>query len=110
MSVYLKAIEVIETRGWTQGRYQSPAGQVCALGACNLASNLGERGYGDGTERVRFNALYTAVKLLTGQSSVASFNDQPGRTKEEVINLLRKAHEYECARVAPTEDSSVPQV
>lgn len=39
MSVFLRAIDVLNERGWGKGRYEEPNnGPVCLVGACAIAA------------------------------------------------------------------------
>lgn len=91
-----KAAEVIETRGWFQGDLYANgeddgACAVCAWGALIVAKKAG----GDSehsTMRER-----SAIRAVTGVAALANWNDTPGRTKDEVIAVLRAAAEAERA-------------
>lgn len=72
----LKAAALIEERGWCQGSMLSPSG-YCALGAIGVAGDYRDIAY---KARDKFSAVV---------GSVATWNDWPGRTKEEVIAKLR---------------------
>lgn len=90
----IKARAKVE-EGWCQGAAardkgglavaatSSDATRFCILGAINAArldngvSVIGE--------------LYCALKCEAGESSLAGFNDAPGRTQEEVLALFDKA-------------------
>jgi hypothetical protein len=107
MSVFLKAIDLINEHGWTKGKYYRPTdeytarfGKVsagyCILGACNSA-------YGKDTEfekTYEYNILSDVIEYGSvigyNYGSVINYNDYVCKNKEDVINTLRKAHEYEC--------------
>lgn len=121
MSLFLDAIKVIENRGWTQGTYADENGCVCLIGACTVA-------YGSTTgnidsnninvlagkfEKTNYLAILDNILMNTENRTyypknsyytVINWNDEKGRTVEEVKDVLRKAHEYECAQVTATED------
>lgn len=117
MSVFLKAIDIIEEYGWGQHEYMDEdsdgkyikKGPVCIVGACTLAADIrdsnGEIAPGDFEKSHEHSILENVCESL-----IIYWNDNPERTKEEVINLLRKAYEYECAHPILIEDSSVQQV
>lgn len=68
------AAKYIEEHGWHQGSLSDAAGAVCLIGALSACGGGGSR------------QLY---ELLTGIShGLAEWNDTPGRTPEEVIDLL----------------------
>lgn len=83
------AIEILETQGWIQGSAHTSEG-YCLLGAIDAAFKyqveLGlirlDWSYG------RQHDLYNYLKDKL-QSTLAKWNDKRGRTKEEVIELLR---------------------
>lgn len=88
-----KAIEVLERDGWCQGFLTNSQGQHCLLGAMNQAHYNDEVG-----DFHQFYELRQAVSAHiyngTGDaSSITLWNDTPGRTREDVIELLRRAGE-----------------
>lgn len=113
-SVFLKAINIINEKGWTQGRYYreypeettryglQPSG-YCLVGACARASHSTVNDFEKSQE---FNLLTKASKGYLP----SWYNDIKLRSKDEAIEVLRKAYEYECELANPTADSSVPQV
>jgi hypothetical protein len=81
---------VIEERGWTQGDFSSgEAGPYCAMGAIAVALE------GDPVPTVLRNPAYSALTryLGLGQNFGRAFtwNDDDGRTAEEVTSTLRSA-------------------
>lgn len=100
-----KAADVIERNGWVQdewyefGRAEDPRDcPVCAGGGLDVAA-----GYDPG-EPDDIPALSAAVKAFAahvdpafdpaaqgGYGTVAGWNDEPGRTAEEVVRELRAA-------------------
>jgi hypothetical protein len=92
----LKAAEIVEQRGWCQRSFENLDGQVCALGAINLAhhdcSGWGSRVFSGADLAV--NAACRASQYVgrgIGYFTLANWNDTNGRTKEEVIAALRGA-------------------
>src|SRR6267142_6886963 len=74
----LKAIEVLEQRGWCKGSLMNASGQVCVVGAIQLtACSLKEKD----------DALQLLHKTL---GLVGTWNDAPERTKDEVTDKLRE--------------------
>jgi hypothetical protein len=84
-----KAANLIETRGWTQhvmardaagkptARFNDPlAASYCTLGAINAV--------GGGIEEVWL------LERETGIRDIPNWNDDPERTKEDVVAVLRK--------------------
>lgn len=105
--VYRRAVELLERVGWTQDKYRAPNGCLCATGALALA--LGGRLVPDGdngsqdtsfddraTDRLWSDACRTAGAAV-GRGAVGDivdWNDEPGRTADEVKALfLRLAEE-----------------
>jgi len=76
-----RAVELLDERGWCQGTLVDSDGRMCALGAVGLAQK--ERGH----PRSIGDTLYLGY-LVDMTNGVASYNDAPGRTKEEVQDLL----------------------
>jgi len=66
------AAAVLRHRGWCQGDWQGPNGSVCLAQSLVLV---------DGWKRVPVDALGLAW-------SVGEWNDQPGRTVDEVLDRL----------------------
>jgi hypothetical protein len=81
----LAAADYIEEHGWCQGRpYLGES--ACVIGAVNIVTNGDKRLFE--TDRLR-HAMERVHKTLGG--SAISWNDNPTRTKEEVVSALRKA-------------------
>jgi hypothetical protein len=75
----LAAADYIDKNGWIQEYLGSDVGPVCALGGIYYA-NYGRTGiYCDAAGRV--------MESVGGR--LDSWNDQPGRTKDEVVSKLR---------------------
>jgi hypothetical protein len=106
VSIYLDAIKVLEKRGWLQGDWTDgpytvpPAkgdGPVCLLGALAVALDL--------TEYRDLQDLATPECQLLGRLAdgadddryalvaAAAWNDDESTTYEDVILLLKRAHE-----------------
>ena len=78
--VLLKAAEIIEERGWCQNALSNGTG-FCAVGALGMASReRGGQGFTEAWARLEANVLGL---------NVADWNDNPFRTKEEVVAKLR---------------------
>ena len=73
----MKAWELLEQKGWCQGAMVDSTGRICAFQAV-----IQVYGYGSPEES-------RVSELLHGP--ITRWNDAPGRTKEEVIEALRKA-------------------
>lgn len=80
------AADVLDEKGWCQGRYQNDKGEYCPAGAMiHYADSLLEL---EGVKGVDI-----AMRILHDEVNnyVTSWNDKPERTKEEVISALRSA-------------------
>lgn len=103
MNVFEKAVEIIEVRGWTQRQEIDEQGRVCALGALGLACGGEEWESLEGTWAVVLGDNIAGRRLMieaqnflqsqgfTGGDWTGDWNDQPSRTKEEVIQTLEEA-------------------
>lgn len=86
-----RAADVLEEDGWCQGRGTDGQGRHCAVGAmCSVAVDHGQA---------------TSVHLLPLRARLegplSDWNDEPGRTKEEVLALFRNtADELEVGESA----------
>lgn len=88
--VFEDAAGALQDKGWHQGSLGSPDYAMCALGALNYAYS------GD----CHFWAPYAIIRPLDSKleglgwfTGVATWNDQKGQTREEVIDTL-----MECAK------------
>lgn len=106
-----RAADILDERGWFQGSYFNDSGCVCVLGAIHAA--VAEAAGQDITEDLlRFPRLpltqdvqslaqsYNhAIKVLNEQvpfgdilaCAIPDWNDEHGRTKDDVQELLRRA-------------------
>ena len=71
----------IEKHGWTQGCHRRWWGAVCIIGAFDALMPE----YGSHTTH---EAMYSLSRSLP--NPIAVWNDQKGRTKQEVVNKLRE--------------------
>lgn len=80
--IALKSAEMIKSCGWTQGEFCSKSG-VCLIGAIN-------RSY----DRDMHNrtVLLNELEKIIGDNLLICWNDDEGRTAEEVICVLMLAH------------------
>lgn len=110
MSVFLKAIEEIESRGWCQHETINSAGNVCALGALAFAVGCKNPRRVEEHWDEFIKAKNTVLNYLPekGPHVLSVYNDVS--TREDIINLFRKVHDLECAQANLTEPSSVPPV
>ena len=84
-----RAADLLEEFGWCQGQFGSKGyGSFCAIGAIFEASvDLSNR---------NFSALAAPLGYKDGSdlgASLSRWNDREGRTKEEVVALLRSGAE-----------------
>lgn len=93
LKVLLEAVKTIEQFGWIQGEGGTDIRGYCMLGAMHSAA-LGWN---------IFNKckLPVAKVLNVSTHSIDKWNDTPGRTKEEVLAVFRKAIENE--RISPSD-------
>jgi hypothetical protein len=96
-----QAADVIEQRGWTTHTTYDGKGRVCAWGAMLVAAGWDPRVMS--LSRERMDSLDAAARIarsarrfvdnhmLSLFGSVTSWNDMPGRTKQEVLDMLRSA-------------------
>lgn len=90
MNVCERAIDEIEKRGWYQGGFEGPGGSVCALGAMKAAMGLrpDALALNSALNYDQFIAARMAFERVMGEN-VASWNDTPGRTEDDVLEALR---------------------
>lgn len=84
---YLReARDILIEEGWTQGAYVTPRG-YCAVGAC---SHVSPARYASPITTSIIMPLWEAL-AAEGIDYIFEWNDAPGRTKEEVIDLFDRA-------------------
>lgn len=88
-----RAIDILEREGWIQGAMEGGAGGVCLLGALNIAPSWDVKFDLVRGEPVSFGYVRDVLEDRIGDRSIVSWNDQPGRTKSEVLDVLREAIE-----------------
>lgn len=81
---------LIESHGWCQGRYSDEDGRLCVLGAFRRLPG----GQQVGALSAALEAVYLEVEGETEDGQVGTWNDQPGRTKEEVIAMVQNAKRH----------------
>ncbi len=85
LEVFEKAKALLETSGWCQGASENAEGQHCATDAICVAAGhreIGDKPRGDDSFCVAsMNRFYKH----TGLSSIVAWNDNNGRTKDEVL-------------------------
>ena len=80
VDVLNRTADILEDGGWVQHAYETDKGEHCLIGALEVAAP-----YGTLYSEAR-NALFDVVG-----TSPLSWNDMPGRTKEQVIAVVREA-------------------
>lgn len=84
----LKAASIIEERGWCQHNLQSSDGRLCLEGAISFAYYGHAMGaFCDPATRVAFDRMAAATSK--DREAPHHWNDDKGRTKEEVVAKLR---------------------
>lgn len=102
-----KAADVINERGWTQGREVDRTGAVCLRGALRMAAGAtidlkwygadGVHPFMTGPEHPRPSEYTRAIERVMGLleheviNLMPAWNDEQGRTKDEVITVLQHA-------------------
>lgn len=86
------AAEYIEAHGWIQHRTGSPGGPVCAAGALRAVASAPAWEPQTVGQYERYSDSWGAASDYLGQS-LAGWNDNPTRTREEVVAALRAASE-----------------
>jgi hypothetical protein len=78
--IALDAAALLDRRGWVQHVAESSRG-ICIQSAINIATAKEGNGARDG--------LSVALARHVRKAHIYQWNDTPGRTKEEVVGLLR---------------------
>lgn len=85
------AADLIERDGWCQNQYRSVDGGRCLTRALADALDLPL----NGPALWQHNPLYldaeAVLQHVTGRWTIVGFNDEPGRTKAEVVAAIRAA-------------------
>lgn len=90
--VIARAIDIIEREGWCQDGFKDAQGRHCVAGALWKAAT-GKEPMGTQTTSDEDCPVYTrAFTRLCGLLGrhVPCWNDMPGRTKDEVIELMKE--------------------
>ena len=86
-NVYRRAIEVIQKQGWHQGTFSPVSieehGPVCIAGALDVAH--GNRVF------VKSFRPYTHLRRIVPYGELANWNDDPKRTRRQVLAKLAQA-------------------
>jgi hypothetical protein len=93
-TVLNKAADLLEKYGWIQNKYGSLRSGMCGAGAVNFALDGSARssyGWREDTIALRSKVDGCIISVLPRNNSLVSYNDKKGRTKEQVVKLLRRA-------------------
>jgi len=80
------AADYLEQHGWCQGQMFGPDDSVCAVGAIAEVTRAD-------TDYDHYSEALEVAMSYVGGGPVSQWNDAPGRTKEDVIAMLRAAAE-----------------
>lgn len=80
-----KAIEILKTRGWCTARYENSEGQVCMVGAVQLAA-FGESFLGNTPITTEIYARLRAE--IPGRMGIVAWNDYYANNAAAVIAML----------------------
>jgi len=91
--------QVLRERGWCQGWYVDgdgstdvdTGGAVCLFGALNLVFYGTPFPPEEGDQDPRSATLEAALAIVADEGDVAEWNDEPGRTVEEVLAAIETA-------------------
>lgn len=91
-TAFLKASAILEQTGWCQGTVRSATGEHCILGAIWLAHYGVEPTMAPLSieKQKEWPQVWEILKETLGKGA-ADWNDEGGRTKDEVIAVLRSA-------------------
>ena len=81
-TLFTKAADLLREAGWGQHAYRPKGGGLCVLGALNVTLGFT---YDDGDALYEFPWL---DELRDRQLELSRWNDDEGRTKEEVLEAL----------------------
>ncbi len=88
-----KAAKLIEEHGWCQHTNQNNWGEYCLIGAC-LSTKKEWEDFLNPPNEIMEELRQRIKKSNIGiDTNPIAWNDEEGRTEEEVINLLRRAAE-----------------
>lgn len=102
---------VLERSGWCQGRFTGPDGTHCLIGAISTAagSDLEISAIDDVHEELRREIRSTGYGAdHQFEIAISKWNDEPGRTVEEVYGLLDRTVERITGDLGDDETDNVP--
>lgn len=85
-TILLRAIEILDERGWCQNFFEDEQGRVCTIGAVAHATR-------DISGQFDDDKTLEIVRVVSCHLGCVTYiwNDHPGRTVEEVKAALREA-------------------
>ena len=99
-TIVRRAIEILQTDGWTQDAYRNGAGQYCAIGALTAArggtvTRGGDGGWNTDVQLTEHSPLARKIEFLLRSAHeledwefIPDWNDHPETTAEQVIATL----------------------
>lgn len=85
-TIYRRAADVIQKNGHSIGNLKDDKGHMCLYGAINFIVNRDP--YRCTTET---SQMLEPLRPFTKGENPVSWNNAPGRTKRQVVNMLRRA-------------------
>jgi hypothetical protein len=93
--------DVLETRGWTQKRFMDRQGRRCLLGAVGAVRGTWQPEFCAATSTALTALEHKIAEMHPGSTgiralnslpgdSISIFNDAPGRTLQEIFDLIDK--------------------
>lgn len=96
LSVFARAADALERRGWCQNSIEDDGGRVCLLGAIYRGTLSAER-YEDMGPLLGFQSTNEAI----------NWNNAAGRTGVEVVDRLRRGAAGEWASIGYTSPADI---
>jgi hypothetical protein len=78
----LQAAEIVDRRGHCQWQFENSRRRVCLIGALRFAAKQ--------SSDARFEGAVVALRRFL-QCDIMTWNNRPGRTKEQVVEALETA-------------------
>jgi len=97
VSIWLKAVEILETNGWCRGAFNNEKGEYCMVGALAKAWDPEL-----GIKNIQFTVFLAGINVKLRRAGVLGddgpfiYNDT--HTKEEIIQLLTKMHAMDASK------------
>ncbi len=100
-NIFLRALGVIDERGWYQGDYEAADGRVCLVGALSVAvcgrpwtpeiDADGEEAVCAALARLKDRLVADGMPRHVADDIAGRWNDDPSTTEEDVRLLLKRA-------------------